>query len=235
LNRVGIVAALATEARALSSSIGDRGVPFTLEDGTLLAVSGLGSVAAANSALALVNAGACALASFGLAGGLDPALVAGTIFLPTEIALTKGPTLQSARAWRERLAFALSERRPVTQGRLLTSDEAIADVEAKAVAFRTTGAAAVDMESVAVAQIAATHGLPFLAVKVIVDTAQDALPKSVMAASDSGQLQLWRLIGALALAPRDVVGVIRLARRFRVAHRSLRAVAQSHSLREPTV
>jgi adenosylhomocysteine nucleosidase len=235
LNRVGIVAALATEARALSSSIGDRGVPLALEDGTLLAVSGLGCVAAANSALALIKAGACALASFGLAGGLDPALVAGTIFLPAEVALVNGAPLPSARAWRERLALALSERRPVTHGKLLTSEEAIADVAAKAATFRTTGAAAVDMESVAVAQMAATHGLPFLAVKVIVDTAQDALPKSVMAASDSGQLQLWRLIGALALAPRDVVGVIRLARQFRIAHRSLRAVAQSHSLREPSI
>lgn len=235
MNRVGIVAALATEARALSSSIGDRGVPLALEDGTLLAVSGLGGLAAANAALALVNAGAYALASFGLAGGLDPALPAGTIFLPSEVVLTQGTTLQSARAWRERLAFALSELRPVTQGKLLTSQEAITDVEAKAATFRTTGAAAVDMESVAVAQIAATHRLPFLAVKVIVDAAQDALPKSVMAASDSGRLRLWRLMGALALAPGDVIGLIRLARRFRVAHRSLRAVARSHSLREATI
>jgi adenosylhomocysteine nucleosidase len=235
LNRVGIVAALATEARALSSTVGHRGVPLALEDGTLLAVSGIGSIAAADAALALVNSGARALASFGLAGGLDPALSTGTIFLPHEVVLTQGTTFQSARAWRDRLAAALSELRPVTQGKLLTSREAIADVAAKATTFRTTGAAAVDMESVAVAQIAATRGLPFLAVKVIVDTAQDALPKSVMAASDSGQLQLWRLIGALALAPTDVVGVIRLARRFRVAHRSLRAVAQTHSLREATL
>jgi adenosylhomocysteine nucleosidase len=235
LSRVGIVAALAIEARALSSTIGHRGIPLALEDGALLAVSGIGKVAAANAALALINAGADALASFGLAGGLDPALAAGTIFLPVEVVSTQHAAFQTARPWRERLGSVLSGLRPVTQGKLLTSVEAITDAEAKAITFRDTGAVAVDMEGVAVAQIAAAHGRPFLAVKVIVDTAQDTLPKSVMAASSAGQLQRWRLIGALALAPADVVGVIRLAQRFRIAHRSLRAVAHTHWLREAAI
>ena len=96
----------------------------------------------------------------------------------------------------------------------------------KAAAFRDTGAAAVDMESLAVAEVAAAHGLPFLAVRVIVDTAGDALPAAVLAATRSGRVHIGRLIGALALAPAQIPGLLRLAQRYRAASRSLAALAR---------
>jgi len=64
---------------------------------------------------------------------------------------------------------------------------------------------------------------------VIVDTADDALPRSIVAASRSGRMQIWRLIGALALAPADLSALVRLGRRYRAAHRSLVAVARAGS------
>ena len=82
----------------------------------------------------------------------------------------------------------------------------------------------------AIAQIAATQGLPFIAVRVIVDTAQDALPAAVTAASRSGELQIWRLIAALALAPTELSALFRLAQRYRAARRSLAAIARAGSL-----
>ena len=48
----------------------------------------------------------------------------------------------------------------------------------KKAAFEVAGAMAVDMESAAVAAIAAAHQLPFVALRVIIDTASDALPQS---------------------------------------------------------
>jgi hypothetical protein len=97
--------------------------------------------------------------------------------------------------------------------------------------FRATGAAAVDMESVAVGEVAERHGLPFIAVRVIVDSATDVLPRAVAAAADNeGHLQIWRLIGALALAPNELAPLIRLARRYRAANRSLAAIARTGSL-----
>ncbi len=71
-------------------------------------------------------------------------------------------------------------------GKLLTNEFAIEDVAAKAAAFRETGAVAVDMESLGVARIAAAHSLPFIAVRVIVDTAGDMLPDAISAATRSG-------------------------------------------------
>jgi adenosylhomocysteine nucleosidase len=116
----------------------------------------------------------------------------------------------------------------VACGKLLTSPQALLSVADKAAAFRETGAAAVDMESLAVAQVAGSHELPFIAVRVIVDTAADILPRAVIAATRSaGHLQIARLIASLALAPGDLAALIRLLPRYRAASRSLRAVARA--------
>jgi adenosylhomocysteine nucleosidase len=231
LKRVGIVCALAAEARHLGPTTPRHQALASLADGTLLAVSGMGGSAAGLSARALIEAGASALASFGLAGGLDPALTAGAIFLPSEVSAPNGAPIATAGHWRERLSVVLAAHRPLAQGRLLSCPRAIATVAQKAALFRETGAAAVDMESLAVAEVATAQQLPFIAVRVIVDSAQDSLPPSVSAAADSaGPLQLWRLIGALACSPAQLAPLIRLARRYRLASRSLAVVAHAGSL-----
>jgi adenosylhomocysteine nucleosidase len=89
----------------------------------------------------------------------------------------------------------------------------------------------VDMESLAVAEVAVSRRVPFVAVRVIVDGAGDVLPKAVTAAADAaGHLRLWRVLAALTLAPADLPALIRLARRYRAAGRSLAAVAGAGSL-----
>jgi hopanoid-associated phosphorylase len=230
LNVVGIVAALAAEARALSCPVWRREtLPAPVND-TLLTVSGIGAGAAATAARALIEAGATALTSWGMAGGLDPALRAGTVFLPSMVISTDGTAFATTAAWHERLSAAVASMRPVTRGKLLTSARAIDAVASKAAAFHDTGALAVDMESVAIAQVAASYGLPFIAVRVIVDTAHDVLPRAVISASDSGGVHIWRLLRALALAPADLAALVRLARRYRAASRSLTAVARAGPL-----
>ena len=238
MNVVGIVAALAAEARALSAPVWRRKTLSSVSDGTLISVSGIGAAAAAGAAQGLVTAGATALASWGMAGGLDPTLSAGTVFLPSHVISRDGTGFTTASDWRERLACAIASLRPVTRGTLLTSSGAIEAVAGKAAAFRETGALAVDMESHAIAEVAATHGLPFIAVRVIVDTAHDGLPTAVVSASRSGRVHIWRLMGALALAPTDLSALVRLAVRYRAASRSLAQVARAGSLSQfafPTV
>jgi adenosylhomocysteine nucleosidase len=228
LNVVGIVSAFAAEARHLGPTTQRRGALAVLADGTLLVVSGIGGSAAARGARALLDAGATALISWGMAGGLDPALASGTIFLPGEVISPDGTAVMTARYWRERLRAAVAAHREVACGKLLTSPQAILSIAAKAAAFRETGAAAVDMESLAVAEVARSNELPFIAVRVIVDTADDILPRAVMAAAGSaGHLQIGRLIASLAVAPGDLAALIRLLRRYRAASRSLGAIARA--------
>ena len=224
MTRLGIVAAFAAESRHL------RPLTPGSADGTLLVVSGMGGAAAASGARQLVDAGARALLSWGVAGGLDPALPAGALFLPDEVISADGAVYQTAREWRETLATAVASCHPVTGGRLLTSRRPLASAADKSIALRESGAAAVDMESAAVAEVARAQGLPFLAVRAIVDTANDPLPMAAIAAASEGSVRLSRLLAALARAPADLPALIRLMWRYRAASRSLAAVARAGAL-----
>ena len=215
---VGVVCALAAEARHLGP-----------DERTRVTVSGMGLEAAGAGARALIQAGAGALVSWGMAGGLDPGLAPGAILLPTEVVALDGTVIETATSWRKQMADAIGAS--VVMGRLLTSNTAIGSIEDKSRLFRETGAVAVDMESLAVAAAARAHHLPFLAIRVIVDSAADALPHAVTtAANGKGHLHVWRLLGALARKPAELAPLIRLAQRYRAANRSLAAVARVGAL-----
>ena len=230
MSGAGVVAALELEARTLGVLTRRADGLSSIGDGTLIAVSGIGTVAAASAARALVEAGATALVSWGLAGGLDPALPAGTICIPHVVIASDGPTFTTDPDWRELLGAAIGARYRVVEGSLLTSPKAIADAAAKAAAFRDTGAAAVDMESSGIAEIAVARRLPFVAIRAIVDAAGDSLPGAVVAASRGGPLRISQLLLELARAPADIGRVIRLSARYRAASRALKAVADTGAL-----
>jgi hypothetical protein len=86
------------------------------------------------------------------------------------------------------------------------------------------------MESVSVARVAAEHKLPFICVRVIIDTAADALPRAVLAASAGGRVRIARLLAGLIVAPGDVGALLRLTQRYRIAMRALKVVARSGPL-----
>ncbi len=239
LSTVGVVAALAAEARALGRAREHRAEAASfgnlkyLSDGSMLAISGIGGAAASAAASALIDAGVSALMAFGTAGGLDPQLAAGSLVLPTDIVAAEGARwvrTPTACAWRERLSTRLSAERPVSVGCVVTSAQPVETVADKAALFRDTGAVAVDMESAAVARVAAEHRVPFVCVRVVVDTAADVLPRAVTAASRAGRLQMGRLLVGMALAPADIGALLSLAARYRIALRVLRAVARGGSL-----
>ena len=99
LNTVGIVCALASEARHLRPT-----------DSTLVITTGMGSSAASAGARSLIDAGARALASWGMAGGLDPSVQAGEILLPTEVITADGRVHRCEKGWRERLGATIEAR-----------------------------------------------------------------------------------------------------------------------------
>lgn len=229
LTVAGVVAALRAEARTLGTArleVERADGVARLADGTLIAVSGMGAASAAASAAALLEAGAYALVSWGMAGGLDPALSAGDLCLPLRVIGQDGAEFPTHAAWRAQFAAALPTHCVATSGTLFTSPLPLGERAAKAAAFRATGAAAVDMESAAVAAIAAARDVPFLAVRAIVDTAGDTLPAAVLAAGGgTGQVRILRLLAGLLSAPQEVVPLVRLARRYRAAIAALTAAA----------
>jgi adenosylhomocysteine nucleosidase len=231
----GIVAALTAEARTLgplqpaARTAGGAAV-HTLPDGTLLVISGMGYEAAAQAALALVAAGASGLLSFGLAGALDPALQVGAVLLPQAVTDGAGRVHRTCDPWRERLAArqgaGTDTHRLTMDGALLSLPQPLATTRSKSQARARTGAVAVDMESFAIAQIAHQHGVRFAVARVVVDTAADSLPQAVIQATGPrGEVNYPRLLSGLLRRPPDLLALFSLARRYRVALRSLRAVA----------
>ncbi len=233
LSVTGVVAALDFEARCLGTRRRESGGLWRLTDGSLLSVSGIGADNAARAARTLVAAGAGALLSWGVAGGLDPSLRCGAAVLPDAV-LREPPAghgalrrYETCASWRQPLMSALQRRAPVAAGALLSSATPVAAAARKAQLFGATHAVAVDMESAAVAEVAAQHGLPFLVLRVVLDTAADSLPESILRAFDpaaarSGRSRAWLLLVALLTRPTDLAALLRLAGQYRRAQRTLR-------------
>lgn len=231
----GIVAALTAEARTLGpvpAPQAGSGAPAinTLVTGHLLVISGMGPKAAARAAEALVAAGAGALLSFGFAGGLDPQLQAGAVLLPHSVSDGTTGVHPTYGAWRERLAAqaaGVADACGVAGGILLSVAEPLSSVAMKTQARTRSGACAVDMESFAIAEVAARRGVRFAVARVVIDGAADALPLSVIRATGAyGELNLPRLIAGLAGAPADVARLMHLPQRYRAARRALRALGK---------
>jgi len=229
VSRTGIVVAMAAEGRCLGRARARADGLDELDSGTLVALTGPGAAAAAAGAQRLREAGAAALVSFGLAGGLDPALPAGALVLPEETSDGCG-CLATDAAWRgrirNRLQWAAPDGRPPPAhgGRLLSATRALTSVCEKAAAF-AAGARAVDLESHAVA---AAAGVPFVAVRVIVDTAADELPAPLATVvSAGGRVRPGEVAEALLRRPALLGALLHLAGRYRIALGTLRAVARA--------
>jgi adenosylhomocysteine nucleosidase len=90
-----------------------------------------------------------------------------------------------------------------------------------------SGACAVDMESFAIGRVAAQAGVNFAVARVVVDMAADTLPRSVRRATGPrGEVHYGRLAVGLIRAPWEIPALLRLARRYATAMRSLRQLAQ---------
>jgi hopanoid-associated phosphorylase len=211
VTKLGIVTGLRAEARLLRDG-----------DPALIATSP--GTAARNAAARLVDRGAEALLSFGLAGGLDPRLAPGTLIVAEAIVGPSSGHASTDTPWRRRAVAALKGEAVV--GTIAARHRPCATVADKAALFAATRALAVDMESRAIADIAAAHGLPFLAIRAIADPATRGVPDSALAAAGAdGSLLLGPLLRGIFRAPKDLPVLYVLARDYRAAMAALRRAA----------
>ena len=120
--------------------------------------------------------------SFGVAGGLDPVLRPGDWVVASAILQPQGAKPTDA-AWSKNLLDAIGRAHHAP---IVGVDVPVADPAQKRELRRATSAAAVDMESHVVAELAAAHGLAFAALRVIVDPAERAIPHAALAGMGAG-------------------------------------------------
>ena len=137
-----------------------------------------------------------AVVSFGLAGGLDPALGVGDLVVATRVARsTEAGTpcdmdVSDKLAGRLRVAGIAARR-----GLLLAADAPIATTAKKRIVAAASGAIAVDTESHLAGDFATCHGLPFATLRVVCDRFSRDLPQLALnAIGPDGQLD-FRMIG----------------------------------------
>jgi hypothetical protein len=148
--------------------------------------------------------------STGLAGALHASLRVGDIVVDGHDALV------------ERLHAFLPH---AIVGAVTGQDRIAATVGDKRALLRRTGAIAVDMESHVAARVAARHELPFAAIRIISDTAGEALPPAALIGmAPDGGMALGAVLMSLARRPAQLPALIRTGRNAGIAFRELARV-----------
>lgn len=205
MTHLGIVVGMAHEMRCLAPLTEDSPVGHRVA----VRVAGASPGRARAEAEALAAQGVDALLSFGVAGGLDPALHPGQLIVASSV-IHPGATAQPTDpAWRAHLLDALPE---AVEGPIVGSQRAIVRVREKQLHRSLSTALALDMESHSVAAAAGAAGLPFAAVRAVADPARRAVPlAATVGVDEEGETRAWPVAVILAFRPWQLPAVIRLA------------------------
>jgi adenosylhomocysteine nucleosidase len=170
-----------------------------------------------------IRAGCRGIISFGIAGGLAPGLRPGDLIVASAVTDQQMTWITDA-AWSARM---LQTMRGSTYSPILGVNAPIADPSIKRELYRTTEAAAVDMESHLVARLAGSHDLAFAALRVIIDPAQRSIPDAALAGFDgTGHITLGSVLRSLVGSPCQTMALARLGCDFLIARNRLTQVRQ---------
>ena len=198
---LGIVTGLTAEAR-IAGCLGRTEIGGGTFAGALAAAERLAAI------------GVSGLLSFGLAGGLDPALRPGDLVTPA-IVLEDGASHQTDPALLAALGVGITRK-------LLGFDVIVSGAGYKAGLFQSTGACAVDLESGAVARVAARHRLPFAVLRAVCDPADRTLTPAALAGLNArGGVAIGAVLLALLRQPGELPALLELARDAARARKSL--------------
>ncbi len=195
-----------------------------------VAIGGGTAAGAADKAGSLLGGGGpdqrpAALLSFGYCGALAPDLRAGDLVIATEVVDTHGQRWTCDAGLQERLLAAAADQDLTARpGRLAVPEAAAATRRAKARLAQATGALAIDLESAAVARLAAEAELPFAVLRAVLDETATPLPPLALTAVDpeTGRTRPRPLLLGLLASPGQLPALLRLGRARAAARASLR-------------
>lgn len=191
-----------------------------------IAHSGAGMYNASRAAQALIEKGAQRLISWGCAAGLADDIKPGDLVLADRVVSAHGQ-FDTDRQWLSALKRVISTNVATQIGTLFTSAELVSRSIDKRDIQQSSQAIALDMESAAIAEVAANNAVPFLAIRSIADPVSMDLPPAVLAGLNAeGQVDLTKLLRYLLTHPSEVVGLTKLGLNFHAAQKTLRRVAE---------
>lgn len=216
---IGVITGLKSEADCLDPLIAADLPP-------MVRCSGARTRRALGAAEELLELGCGGLVSFGLAGALSEDLHAGDLVIPRTVLSAGGQQWSVHEIWRAEVIAACEERCLIPgDSPLLGSDQALTTVFEKSAASRSSGASAVDMESHAVAAAADAAGIPFIAMRIIADEADTAIPAAALdAVRPDGSISLLPIIAGLIIRPWSLGSYLRLGAANGRAMQSLRGL-----------
>lgn len=221
MSPLGLITGMKSEAALLYAAAQDGSDPVC----PMIAVTGGDPLRAETAAREFATAGAAGLISFGIAGGLDPALEPGDLILAEGVRLPDEDVISTQASWRTAFAAAAAG---TADGMIYGSDLAVSRTDDKARLFTDYGVRAVDMESHGVARAAREAGLPFLIVRAIADPADRTIPPAALAGlGPDGAQRPFAVMLAMLRNPAQVPALIQLARDAKTAMRRLAAAAPS--------
>jgi len=227
LSPLGIIVAVTAEARSLTKKFVPNGEPIRLPEGAVLSVSGVGPKRATAASRILLKEGVTALLSWGSAGGLSPGLSPGSLILPKTIIASDHSLYSVDTNWHDCLCNRLKGHIDFLTDPLAESTRVMCTPAEKKLLFQQTGAVSVDMESAAVAAVAGEAGIPFIAIRAIADSMDTAIPAGTLKAFDEfGRLRFLGLMLRLPAHFLELPAMIRIARTYRAALRTLAQVAR---------
>ncbi len=172
--------------------------------GVQVGIGGGFPAGAARAAEKLVADGVAALVSFGLAGGLNPALQPGAVLVPQSV-IDDGDTYLCDPSLVEWLGGS--------NVKFMMSAKRVAETENdKTILYEQTKASAIDLESGAVARVAAARNIPFAVLRAVADPAQRNLPPAALIAlNGAGEIGFLSVLASVLKNPAQIPPLIALA------------------------
>jgi adenosylhomocysteine nucleosidase len=196
----------------------------------VVGLSGVGGAATRRAAARLLNLGRPQVfLSVGFGGGLTPevdpgAVVVGAAYYhyspKTEVLREISSPLASTATPNLGQRLAMSGV-PIFPGSIVTAP-VILDKSQLLGTFQHLAYPVLDQETVAAAEVAAAHGLPFLGLRAVTDTAGEEIPKFMAEAMNAGRTPgPGMALGWLARDPRRIVHLVHFWRRSVLGARNL--------------
>ena len=185
----------------------------------VLDIAGIGRRNIADAVCRAAAGGADAVITAGFCGALDPGLRTGDLHIAGEFRISDTPAGRGILA--DAGLIARLRAAADAGGGPSVTVSAIAQPECKAALWQAGAGVSVNMEDYWAAMAAADAGIPFAAVRAVLDTAGQALPEYLADGDGGSGVSKARIAATLPKHPGRAPELVRLARQSRLAGQRL--------------